>query len=309
MLETLLLGVMLFLGFASTALCVWALLPDESRRLIQRRIYSEISTESKPSFIEQVGKTLTPLNRRLPSINHYSERTTRILEAAGLRMAPLHFLTIQEMGAITGLVVYLVTIGTNGLNVAWLALFMLIGFFIPVIWLNNRIHSRKMTVARDLPEVSDLLNLCVGAGMDFMNAMTRIIREFRPCPVREELGVMLHEVRVGKRRRDALRAFAARLKSQETSTFARTLIQADRMGTGLVEALQILAEDMRLARYHWAERFAQQAPVKMLVPLILSLGSAMIIVAGPILVQFFREGFAESPRMTTQSHMTEGQGQ
>jgi len=142
----------------------------------------------------------------------------------------------------------------------------------------------------------DLLSLCVGAGGDFMGALNRIVREFRPCPVREELGILLQEVRVGKRRRDALRAFAVRLKCPEASTFARTLIQVDRMGTGLAEALTILSEDMRLQRYHWAERFAQQAPLKMLIPLIFSLGAAMIIVAGPIMIQFFR-GDLLSPKL------------
>jgi len=142
------------------------------------------------------------------------------------------------------------------------------------------------------------LNLCVGAGSDFMTAMGRIVREFRPCPVRDELGMVLQEVRVGKRRRDALRAFAQRLQTPEASTFARTLIQVDRMGTGLSEALHVLSDDMRVARYHWADRFAQQAPVKMLFPLILSLGAAMIIVAGPILIQFFRGGLLSGPKMT-----------
>jgi tight adherence protein C len=138
--------------------------------------------------------------------------------------------------------------------------------------------------------VVDLLALCVGAGADFMTAMSRIVREFRPCPVRDELAIVLSEIRVGKRRRDALRAFAARVQTPESSTFARTLIQADRMGTGLIDALTVLSEDMRIARYHWAERFAQKAPLKMLVPLVLSLGSAMVIVAGPIIIQFMRGG-------------------
>ena len=67
------------------------------------------------------------------------------------------------------------------------------------------------------------------------------------------------------------------------------------MGTGLNEALSVLSEDMRLQRYHWAERFAQQAPMKMLLPLVLSLASAMIIVAGPVLVQFMRGDFGLGP--------------
>ena len=93
---------------------------------------------------------------------------------------------------------------------------------------------------------------------------------------------------MGKRRQDALRAFANRTRVAETSSFSRTLIQADKMGTGLNEALVVLAEDMRLKRYHWAERVAQQAPIKMLLPLMMSLGASMLIIAGPIFLQFMR---------------------
>jgi len=60
---------------------------------------------------------------------------------------------------------------------------------------------------------------------------------------------------------------------------------------------------MRLQRYHWAERFAQQAPIKMLLPLILSLGAAMMIIAGPILVQFLRGGF--TPNMAGRETLTQ----
>ena len=63
------------------------------------------------------------------------------------------------------------------------------------------------------------------------------------------------------------------------------------MGTGITEALRILSEDMRVQRTHWAERFAQQAPIKMLLPLLFSLASALIIVAGPIMGQFLQGGF------------------
>ena len=144
----------------------------------------------------------------------------------------------------------------------------------------------------------DLLNLCIDAGIDFMGSLARVVREFRPCPTVEELGLVVQEVRVGKRRRDALQAFSQRVQTPEARSFSRTLRQADRMGTGLGEALKILSEDMRLQRYHWAERFAQQAPLKMLIPLLFSLASALIIVAGPILIQFLHGGFTAMPNTT-----------
>ena len=228
----------------------------------------------------------------------YAKRIPPVMESAGVRLSFLEFLACQELTAAAGALLYFTLGGRSQLNIAWLVMFALVGFLIPVLWLHNLIKSRRMTISRDLPEVSDLLNLCVGAGSDFMTALARIVREFRPCPVREELGLVLQEIRMGKRRRDALRAFADRLKCPESSTFARTLIQVDRMGTGLTEALEVLSEDMRIQRYNWAERFAQQAPMKMLIPLVMSLGAAMIIVAGPILVRFLKGDLMSPPRMS-----------
>src|SRR6185295_12836425 len=212
------------------------------------------------------------------------------IEAAGLRMTAIQFLVLQEIGAITGLFLYTLLIGFDRMSLPALIVFLLGGFWVPSFWLGQRVNTRKFTISRDLPEIVDLLSLCVDAGLDFMNALNKIVREFRRCPTTEELGIVLQEVRVGKRRRDALRAFSARIQTPETSSFTRTLVQADRMGTGIAEALRVLSEDMRLQRYHWAERFAQQAPMKMLLPLMLSLASALTIVTGPILGQFLSGG-------------------
>ncbi len=280
--------VLIFACMVSLALMM---MPDVTARLIRQRIFSEVAEESRPTMLAQLADLLAPINRLLPT-GWYGMHMWRKLETAGVKTPPMHFLVLQEIGALTGLFIYFVVLGGLGhLNVGWLILWLVAGFLVPYVWLLNRIGNRRMSISRDLPEVVDLLNLCIDAGIDFMNALTRVVREFRPCPTTEELGIVIQEVRVGKRRRDALRAFSVRVQTAEASSFSRTLIQADRMGTGIAEALQILSEDMRIQRYHWADRFAQQAPLKMLIPLICSLAAALIIVAGPILIQFLQSGF------------------
>lgn len=293
---------MYVLMFLSVAVLSWGLVPDESRRITRRRIMSEVrETETKETkgapVLAMLASVVGPLHKRLP-MAVYMERTTVKLEEAGLRLPPLQFLVLQEMGAVAGLMLYVVVMGAGKFNLVWLMLFGVMGFIVPSFWVGNRAKARRMTIQRDLPEIVDLLTLAVSAGSDFISALGRIVLEFRPCPVREALGVVLQEVEVGKRRRDAMRAFANRVRTPEASTFARTIIQVDRMGTGMAEALNILSEDMRLQRYNWAERYAQQAPMKMLIPLILSLGAAMIIVAGPIFVKFFRGDLGMSPKMS-----------
>jgi len=298
---SLMISLLSVLVFLSVSIATWAVLPNATRQLMRKRLLSEVARKPRMQLATTIGRWLEPFNRRLP-LKSYAPWATRMLEAAGVRVAPLHWLAIQEIGALAGLSAYIVCTKFQQVNMGWLMAFTVGGMLVPILWLQNQIKIRRMTVMRDLPEVVDLLTLSVNAGSDFMTALGRIVREFRPCPVREELGIVLQECRVGKRRRDALRAFSLRLQTPETSTFSRTLIQVDRMGTGMGEALAVLSEDMRLSRYHWAERFAQQAPMKMLLPLIMSLGAAMIIVAGPILIKFFRGDLMSPPKMAAAEH-------
>ena len=275
--------------FTSVVCLVWGLLPDIAGRMIRERVFTELASENRPTLFAQIADLLAPINRFLPS-GWYSAGVSSRLQSAGLKMPVMHFLVMQEIGALTGVLVYGITMGAK-LNIAWMVILICVGAFIPHFWLGNRISARRMSISRDLPEVVDLLNLCIDAGLDFMSSLARVVREFRFCPATEELGLVVQEVRVGKRRRDALQAFAQRVRTVEAQSFSRTLRQADRMGTGLAEALRILSEDMRIQQYHWAERFAQRAPLKMLVPLLFSLASALLIVAGPIMGEFLKSGF------------------
>jgi tight adherence protein C len=102
-----------------------------------------------------------------------------------------------------------------------------------------------------------------------------------------ELNTLLQEINVGKTRRDALRSLADKYKLPDLSTFSRTLIQADKMGTSVSEALTMLAEDMREARYRRGEQLAMKAPMKLLVPLLFFIFPVVgVLVAGPIFLQF-----------------------
>jgi tight adherence protein C len=166
-----------------------------------------------------------------------------------------------------------------------------IGFMLPDIWLNSRIKKRQSLVLHDLPHIIDLLNICVGAGLDFMVAVHKVIEEFRPCILIEELKVLLQEIQMGSARRQALKNLAQRINSPEIISFSRTLIQADRMGTPISEALKMQSEEIRIRSFQKGEEAALKAPIKLLFPLLFFiLPVVLIIVAGPILIQFTRGG-------------------
>lgn len=279
------ISVIVFLSIGAVVIALW---PDETKRVMREHLETTVGKSEEPMILKRLGQLLSPLHQMLP-LEGYEKWMNKKQQESGLRIPALHFLVLQEVGFAFGLYAYFQTQVTAGkMSIIWWVIWGIVGFFLPLFWLNSQIKERKETYARDLPEVVDLLALCVGAGADFMSAMSRIVREFRPCPVREELGIMLSEVRVGKRRMDALRALQERVNSMDVSSFCRTLIQADRMGTGLLDALTVLSEDMRMERYNWAERYAQKAPMKMMLPLMISLGSCMIIIAAPIMIKFIR---------------------
>jgi len=166
------------------------------------------------------------------------------------------------------------------------------GFFLPNLWLRTCVARRHAAILRLLPEAIDLLTLCVEAGLDFVLALKRVtsIPQYQKEPLVEELSAVLHEMSLGKRRAEAMRAMAKRVDLPELASFVRTMVQADRMGTPIAQVLAAHAEDVRLQRLTRAERAALKAPIKILGPLIFCIMPCVIILVGaPILLQFMRQ--------------------
>jgi tight adherence protein C len=161
------------------------------------------------------------------------------------------------------------------------------GWVLPDFWLKSKIGKIKDQIVRHLPDTVDLLGLCVNAGLDFMMALKWVVEKSAQTPLIAELNNVLQEINVGKPRRDALRDMAKKYEHPDLSTFARTLIQADKMGTSVSEALNILSEDMRLARFRRGEAMALKAPLKMLFPLLFCIFPVVgILVGAPIFLDF-----------------------
>jgi tight adherence protein C len=171
----------------------------------------------------------------------------------------------------------------------WILMGFAAGYMLPELWLKSRIKKIKEDILRFLPDTVDLLGLCVNAGLDFMMALKYVVEKSTPTVIIDELRNMMQEINVGKPRRDALRDLAKKYELADLSTFSRTLIQADRMGTSVIEALNILSEDMREARYRRGEAMALKAPLKMLIPLLFFIFPVVaILVAGPVFLDFFQ---------------------
>lgn len=161
------------------------------------------------------------------------------------------------------------------------------GWILPDFMIGQKMKKIKEQIVKQLPDTVDLLGLCVNAGLDFMMALKWVVEKSAPSALITELNNVLQEINVGKPRRDALRDLAKKYELPDLSTFARTLIQADKMGTSVSEALTILSEDMRLARFRRGEAMALKAPLKMLGPLLFCIFPVVgILVGAPIFLDF-----------------------
>jgi len=214
----------------------------------------------------------------------FKEALQQKLNAAHTKLTAVQFFSIQlvSMVALPFLASSLVSAKSGALVVA-----VALGFFLPQIWLKKKILQRKQILSRLLPETIDLLGLCMEAGLDFTTALEWIVKKTRHTPLVEELGFVLEEIKWGKSRAQALKDMAKRYDLSELNSFVQTLVQAERMGTPVVEVLSIISEDTRTQRFHRGEREALKSPIKMLIPLIFCILPVIgIVIGGPILIQF-----------------------
>jgi tight adherence protein C len=250
-------------------------------------VFGEKIKESESAFSFFLSP-FAPLNEGLLKALKIEKSLKNKMYLAKWKTTPGEFMAGKELLAI-GLPLILFLLGVK--QMVWLSIAAIIGLMFPDIILNSRVKKRKYSIVRILPETIDLLGLCVGAGLDFMAAVRWVVDKVKPNPMIEELVLVLKEINVGKPRVEALRDMAKRLDIPDVTSFVRTLIQADRMGTPVEEAFRILSEDSRMRRFHRGERMAMTAPLKMLIPLIFCiLPVILIIVAGPILIRFIKEG-------------------
>ena len=174
------------------------------------------------------------------------------------------------------------------LGVAFLAL---LGLILPDMWLRSKTAARKERLVRAFPDMLDLLVVCVEAGMGLDAAISRVGEELGLShpELSEELKLLNLELRAGKPRNTALRNLAQRTDIDDVNSLITMLIQTDRFGTSVAQALKVFADSFRTARFQRAEEFAAKIATKLIFPLALGIFPAFFIVAlGPVAVQVYR---------------------
>ncbi len=224
------------------------------------------------------------------------ERTAQQLQIAGSprNMSAAEFWAIRGVStvALSGLGFMLTLRMDNNSQgrILLMLLFVLLGFMLPQLWLMSAISRRKDAIIKKLPDALDLMTICVDAGLTFDGAMDRVNEKWND-PLSLEFGRVIYEMQLGKTRRQALRDMVERIDVPDVTSFVASILQADQLGVSIGRVLRIQSEQMRIRRRQRAEEKAQQAPIKMLFPLVFLIFPAMFIVLlGPAGFQIMRSG-------------------
>lgn len=223
---------------------------------------------------------------RLAQVDHQLRRAGRPLE-----LKATEIVAFIELSAFSFLCIGIACAIWLDFNFVYSLLFAAVGAVYPLIWLRDKVRARHHAITRALPYNLDLLTLSVEAGLDFAAALGKVVEKGRKGPLSDELSITLKELKLGKTREEALRNLSARVELQTLTSFVHALIQADKMGTPLGKILRILSTQMRIERTQRAEKLANEAPVKLLLPLIgFIFPTIFIMLFGPIAYQVFFGG-------------------
>ncbi|MCL5044832.1 MAG: type II secretion system F family protein [Deltaproteobacteria bacterium] len=240
---------------------------------------------------------LRELAERFPRLGlrkRANEKLARMLTQAGLtrpRVGEL-FGAIRMASALGGAVTLAlldVTLGERlGPAALWLGVGGLVGYSLPLYYLSRRGRSRRRRIERELPDILDLLVVCVEAGLGLQEAIKVVGTEADRYgqSMGRELAIAGAEMAAGLSLGEAMRNLSERSGVEDLRTIAATLVQSEQLGAQLGPALRASSEALRSTRKLKAEEAAQKATVKMLFPLVLFVLPAMILVIiGPAIIQ------------------------
>lgn len=227
-------------------------------------------------------------NKYLAQITEKAKTNLHILGGQFETITPSTFVGLQFLSGFAAMIVAVVVLDIY--NIIFLLIFGTLGFFVPPGLLNTKVKQKHKAIFRQIPDVLDLLSLMIEAGLDFNNALNKVI-ESEEGTLTKELYLSQQEVNLGKSRADALNDMAERLKYLPLNTVVNSLTLSFKTGGSLAPALKALSEQFRVERSQAAEKMAAEAPLKLMLPLVLLIfPTIFIILFGPILLTFMGGG-------------------
>jgi tight adherence protein C len=223
------------------------------------------------------------------------ERTQRMLDLAGnpsgLTPSVMWMMRFIALIGMSGLMILLFARRSPTLLLLGGVGGAFLGFMLPQMWLSSKVARRQQSVIKALPDALDLMSIAVEAGLGFDQAMTQVSTKW-DNELSLAFGRVIREIQLGKTRREALRTMADSVDVADVTSFTAAIIQADQLGVSIARVLKIQADQMRIKRRQRAQEKAQQAPIKMMIPLVtLIFPSIWLVILGPAAVQLFKTFF------------------
>ena len=277
------------------------------RRRTEGQGAGQEETNPSANFLEALQGQLQAILEWFAKWNQPSDaeevRATReLLVTAGYRSrkAPIFFMGARLLLAVVLVALFamipvkLIGFPTTSTMLFYYVVMAACGYYAPSYWLRRTIAERQDTLQRAIPDALDLMVVCVEAGLGLDQAIARVGQEVNQAhPVlADELNVLSQELRTGVQRQVALRNLAKRTDIEEVRNLVAMLVQTDRFGTSIGQALRVHADSMRTTRRLKAEEQAAKLPVKLLFPLVCFIFPSMFIVTiGPAGIRIVRELF------------------
>jgi tight adherence protein C len=248
---------------------------------IMKRMFIHVWKEFKKSF-----------ERRLPGQKEARIELKLLQAGKPLDMSTVDFRILQislflVLPSLSGLYAAILGLGIGG-KLGFIILGLFLALFVPHYYIQMKIKRRSKLGLRELPDVLDLLTVSLEAGRGFDAALSKIVAK-KDGVLTQEFQRCLEEIRLGKTRREALLGVRERLVLDEIRVFISSILQAEKLGIGMVQVMRVQSHEVREQRKQRAEEAAMKAPIKMLFPLVLFIfPSLFIVLLGPAVIQFIQ---------------------
>jgi tight adherence protein C len=238
-------------------------------------------------------RLLRPAMEKLAKIagNMHGRATIERMEKSLLQAGSPNGMTVEDLLGTKGLAALIVgglafffgiILGQPTMRIIiFVGVGVVVGYMLPSLAIKQKAKKRQKEIIKVLPDAVDMLSISVEAGLGFDAAMARLSSKMKN-ELTAEFDRVASEIRLGRRRRDAMRNMIHRTGVEDLSAFINSLIQADQLGVSVTNVLKTQAQTMRVKRRQRAEEKARKAPVKMMFPLVcLLFPPLMIIILGP----------------------------
>jgi len=258
---------------------------------------SDEGKEERSGWAERVARTVQPLTKLSVSEEGWEKSAlrTRFMNAGWRNPAAptLYFASKSVLAlmfpAIVSIVLTLVPSAPAGIRILLLLLAAASsGYYLPNLVLARRIRYRKREIFECIPDALDLLTVCVEAGLSLERALVKVASEIhiKSVTLAQELQLVLMEMRAGFSKEKALRNFALRIGVDDIDSLVAMLIQSERFGTSIGDALRVYSDNLRNRRRVIAEEAAAKIGLKLLFPLIFCIFPILLMVLlGPAGIQ------------------------